>query len=505
MQLKMWSYDLAREQCPTLDHLYEIASLSQESGYNALGLYLEHRFEYPSTPWAHGVGALSAEHVASLQSEFPSLQIIPMINTLSHMEGFLYTEPGRDLAAQTFQGMMGDPLNPAFIDLCERLVEDTLLCFDSEILHLGGDEASELRTAPILTDLAQEPGGVERLFREHFGPLAMMVLKSGRRPALWADMILANPGAADELPKETLLFDWQYFGGVAESSARLREMGFEVVACPSIQTYNAAWMHLRPSQENITQVVADADRLGLHGVCLTTWECGLMGAYDTLFPAIQGVGQLLNDRSVGEACLEQAYRDRSPDHSRWSDLMGNELQQHPGFEYSTHRSSLKCRFLLYCNPFWLWVHHREDWVGPSGEAILKLLDEAALVAPGPAEQGVTHFVRSAIDFVRIVDKSVEKYRQKLPSEAITAMAPLRGLFDDLSKIARQNHHRIGGSLADLERIKIAKAHVERVIARIREVGAGQLGYLPSFEHLSHPSFVPHDQGAWWRINSWGTR
>ena len=33
-------------------------------------------------------------------------------------------------------------------------------------------------------------------------------------------------------------------------------------------------------------------------------------------------------------------------------------------------------------------------------------------------------------------------------------------------------------------------------------GDGVLGYLPSFEHLTHPKFVPHDQGAWWLINRW---
>ena len=50
--LRMWTYDLAREQAPTLEHLDRLCRTTQEAGYDALGLYLEHRFAYASAPWA---------------------------------------------------------------------------------------------------------------------------------------------------------------------------------------------------------------------------------------------------------------------------------------------------------------------------------------------------------------------------------------------------------------------------------------------------------------------
>lgn len=76
------------------------------------------------------------------------------------------------------------------------------------------------------------------------------------------------------------------------------------------------------------------------------------------------------------------------------------------------------------------------------------------------------------------------------------------VFDDLAKIARRTHERIGGSLADIERCRVAKEHVEKVLVRIRKYGDGSLGYLPAFEIITHPKFMPHDQGSWWLINSW---
>ena len=61
MRLKMWMYDYAREQAPSSDQLRELCRLSLDSGYNALGLYLEHRFAYPSAPWACDEGALPVD------------------------------------------------------------------------------------------------------------------------------------------------------------------------------------------------------------------------------------------------------------------------------------------------------------------------------------------------------------------------------------------------------------------------------------------------------------
>ena len=79
---------------------------------------------------------------------------------------------------------------------------------------------------------------------------------------------------------------------------------------------------------------------------------------------------------------------------------------------------------------------------------------------------------------------------------------VHGQFDNLSKIAQSNNLRIGGSLADIERCTAAKLHIERVMSRIKQYGDGSLGYLPSFEMITHPTFIPHDQAGWWLINDW---
>src|ERR1044072_1783718 len=140
MQLRMWMYDLAREQSPTLEHLRRFCDSTLESGYNAIGLYLEHRFAYASTPWAHARGALEPETVQQLQRESPQLQIIPFVNLLGHFEGMLYTEYGNRFREARFRGMQACPSNPEFVTLAKGLIDDVLATFKSHIVHIGGDE-----------------------------------------------------------------------------------------------------------------------------------------------------------------------------------------------------------------------------------------------------------------------------------------------------------------------------------------------------------------------------
>jgi hypothetical protein len=571
----MWTYDLAREQFPTLDHLRRICDLTRDSGFNALGFYTEHRFAYPSTPWSHGVGAVTPEMVQTLQDEYREIMIIPFVNLLGHFEGMIYTEHGRRYAEEKFAGMQADPSNPEFVELAHRIVDDTLAIFNSPIIHIGGDETWQLAAcAKCKERVAQAEASGEGvdgkavLYGEHFGPLARKVLEAGRRPGVWGDMFFDHPQALDLMPKETLIFDWQYFKGPGETVPGLMEKGFEVVCCPALHTYNATWLHIPQSEKNVREHAFGAREIGAFGVCVTTWENALMGAYDTLFPALRACGRILGLAEGGETEAERGagatsgspaklpgsgdvlaeqmllytppsgdyhamarvhsaqaagseagervlpgegaflaeYERESAWHRDWARLMGQELQGAGGtFAFTGIRSSLKVRLLLNSNPFLAWLHHADELSGEVGDKALAIVDEAIRVAPDGAYRGVSEWARSAIDFVRYAEQAHQGYAAGLPGVAVASLAPARQVFENLEKIARATHLRIGGSLADVERCRVAREHVERVMRRITDYGDGSLGYLPSFEHLTHPKFMPHDQAAWWLINRWANQ
>lgn len=484
----LWTYDLAREQCPTEEFLHRLCRLTLDSGYDGIGLYLEHRFAYPSAPWAHGKDALEPDVVRRLQKAFPELKIIPFINLLGHTEGFLYTERGKRLAEERFKGLQACPSNAEFREFANGILEDTLTAFDSELIHIGGDETAQLGACPICKERS-----AEALYAEHFGPLAARLVAAGRRPGLWGDMFLEHPGALAAMPKESLIFDWQYFDGFAESTPKLAAHGHEVVCCPTLHTYNSAWLHIDQSLANSEEARLQSGKAGL---CLTTWECALFGNYETLFPMIGQIGRSWRDDAPVRPLEDEATFE-------WQQMMGVQLPALGGpFAFGRIRSGLKCRLLLYGNPFLAWMHHADDLCGPIGDEAMRLADRATAFAPDSSTRGVSVFVRKAVEFVRFAEQARQAYANELPGLAASTLAPCRQIFDDLEKVAIATYHNAGGSKADIERCRVAKRHVETVVTRIKQYGAGELGYLPAWEILTHPKFMPHDQGSWWLINKW---
>jgi len=144
----------------------------------------------------------------------------------------------------------------------------------------------------------------------------------------------------------------------------------------------------------------------------------------------------------------------------------------------------------------------DELCGEVGDKALDVLERAIAVAPDSAYRGVSEFAKLAIEFVRQAETAHRFYAAHRPGEAAASLIPCRQVFENLAKIAKATNIRIGGSRADIERCQVAQRHVELVIRRVKEYGDGSLGYLPSFETLTHPKFMPHDQGNWWLINSW---
>lgn len=504
MHLRMWTYDLAREQCPSLEVLRLLCEKSVEAGYTHLGLYLEHRFAYPSAPWAHGTGCVTPAMVKQIVHEFPALEIVPFVNLLGHMEGFLYTEKGKKFFEERFKNLQACPLAEGFSDFVMALLDDVLDAFPSQLVHIGGDETALLGHCPkckAFVEQANESGkdGKAVLYGRHFRQFANHVVAKGRTPAMWGDIFLEHPSALEAIPKETVLFDWQYFGSPMESANKLRK-SHKVVLCPTLHTYNSPWLHLTKSADNLASHILAVDEVGAEGVCLTTWEQDLFGNYEALLPVIVGAGRQMNGESI--TLLEQ-YREESHALGDWAEVMGIELPKLGGaFAFSQTRSSLKCRLLLQANPFLAWKHHAEEFSGDRGKAVLALLEKAMAMAPDAPTRAVTTFCKSAVEFVRLAEQARQAYAEELPGVAVASLAPCRQIFEALETMAKASNLRVGGSLADIERCRAARAHVEVVIRRIKEFGDGHLGYLPCFESITDHRFIPHDQGCWWRINDW---
>ena len=177
-----WMIDLARDPPPAREWLQDALHGAAGAGYDAVGLYLEHRFAYPSAPWAAAPGALTPETVRALDRS--GLRLIPFLNTLGHMEGFIRAEEGRGLAEGPATGSLQMcPSRESCVTFAEGLIADALDVFDDEWVHLGGDETKQLGRCPACE-------GRTGLYARHFARLCRFVLDRGRRPCPWGHLLL---------------------------------------------------------------------------------------------------------------------------------------------------------------------------------------------------------------------------------------------------------------------------------------------------------------------------
>ncbi len=477
-----WMLDVAREQSPSEEGLRTICARSRAAGYDAVGLYLEHRYAYPSAPFAAGPGCLTPDVVRRLAAESRSrgLRLIPFLNTLGHMEGFIRSEGGQWLAEgpARFGSTQICATRPECFEFARGLVADVLAAFDDEWIHLGGDAA---RVAQV---------GTAGLYADYMGRLCRYVLEQGRRPALWGDMLLAHPAALDALPAQTLIFDWQYDRSPRESAAFFRGRGFEVVCCPAVRSYDAGWCHLGQTQQWVDEHAAVAGAGGALGVLLTAWEFSFFSQLSGVLPLIYAAGRRLRS---GTPWAEAVAAEGGRAYARAAEILGNRVPAAAEFLAPGKWRQLRDSLVIRQNPFLLWASWRDEACGPAGDEVLRLCDDAAsgLPAEDPLQAAI-ELHRVAVAWVRLVEKAYQRYAAGDVGGCRCLLADGPGVLERL-RPGLEQAVQCGGSQADLARLDRLAECVGQVCRRLDSLSGS---WRPAFQTLVDDHYVCGDQAAW---------
>lgn len=489
-----WMYDIAREQSPREDVLREMLTRSLAAGYNAVGLYLEHRFAYPSAPFAAGPGSLTADVVRRLRAEFQprGLRIIPFLNTLGHMEGFIRAEGGQWLAEgpSGFGGAQICATRPACAKFAQNLVADILEVFDDEWVHLGGDETRQLGQCPRCAARAAEVGR-GGLYAQYYAPLCRWVIEQGRRPCLWGDMLIEHPGALDSLPRQTLIFDWHYDRRPRESTRMFHQRGFDVVCCPAVHTFDASWCFLELTQGNIDEHAQDAESLGALGVLVTSWEMSYFTQYLNTLPIIYAAGRRLSRGEDWAAALTAAG---GASYALAADIIGRQLPATASFLKPGTWRQLREHWVIRLDPFRLWRIWRNEACGQAGGEILRLCAAAERELEGNCP---LHFAielhRVAVLWVRAAEAAQQAYTRGDLDGCARQLEHGQSLHERL-RPGLERARDAGGSVGDVARLERLIDKIKGAVQRVRALPAGP--YRPAFETLTHDAYISGDQAAW---------
>ena len=253
----------------------------KEWGYNTLHLHLTDdegcALVFPRRPELASPGAFTADQMRAFIAEAGKhgISVIPEIESLGHTKFITGHRRYRHLLARPPRGVDGHPWgfnallpdHPETRQLLMDLFQDTAEIFDHEVIHAGLDEV----------DLSRFGGGKGtpwETFARHTAWVHDAIRRLDRRPAMWADHVVAAPEMAKRFERDVLMVDWHYEAGVRPDSLdTLARLGFEVWAAPATMWWRVRLLTNPGSFANVREFTGYAlrRRKTVTGMVNTVW------------------------------------------------------------------------------------------------------------------------------------------------------------------------------------------------------------------------------------------
>jgi hypothetical protein len=161
-------------------------------------------------------------------------------------------------------------LNDFYFELAKGFNQSTLF-------HVGGDEVwgfdQDSRCASFINRHGQE-----HLYSRHMQKLANLLKPLNRRMAIWGDMILKHPDAADGIDRNIVIFDWDYSEDYKRfddfpSLKFFKDLGFQnIYATSAVLGFNDMYPLYPVAFQNIRGFTRAALRENIKSECVTIWE-----------------------------------------------------------------------------------------------------------------------------------------------------------------------------------------------------------------------------------------
>lgn len=282
-KVKGFHLDL-RIQVMTIDALKDFANEMADFGFNTLVMEWEASYPYKEHVTISNEYSYSRKEVESFIKHCRSLgiEVIPLQQCFGHVEYILRNNRYNHLKEDRKDISQICPLKVVEDSLLFRsLFEDMASIHHSNYIHIGGDETYLLGHCPDCSAKVKREGK-SKLFVDYMKMICEIVVDLGKRPIMWADIILKYPEAVDALPDETVFVDWNYgwdinhFGDID----KLQDKGFTFWGAPAIRSHPDNWYvtywekHLN-NQRDFIPYARNAD---YEGLIMTSWSTsGLYG------------------------------------------------------------------------------------------------------------------------------------------------------------------------------------------------------------------------------------
>ncbi|MEA2063812.1 MAG: family 20 glycosylhydrolase [Gemmatimonadota bacterium] len=265
-------------QVMTPGALREFARELAGMGFNTLVTEWEASFPFDKHATISNRYAYTRQEVESFISYCGELgiDVIPLQQCFGHVEYILRHDRYAHLKEDRKDICQLCPLKKEQArQLFTEVFSDIASLHHSEYIHIGGDETYLLGHCDKCAAFAAQYGK-SRLYVDYMKMICDIIIGLGKRPVLWADIVLKHPEAVARLPQETVFVDWNYgwaldhFGDISV----LKEQGSEFWGSPALRShpdnyYLSCWgKHFN----NLRDFIPYARKSGYTGIVMTSWS-----------------------------------------------------------------------------------------------------------------------------------------------------------------------------------------------------------------------------------------
>lgn len=275
--VKGFHIDLRIQPMP-IAALRTLADELADFGLNTLLVEWEATYPYDRHAIISNEYAYTRDELKSFVSYCAGLgiQVIPLQQCFGHIEYILRHERYAHLRESNKDLCQLCPLKEkAALQVFRELLADVASTHPSSYIHIGGDETYLLGHCEHCRAKAQREGK-SKLYVDYFSQIAQWILRLGKKPLVWADMLLRHPEAVGVMPKECIFVDWNYgwasdrFGDLAE----IPRNGFELWGAAALRASpdNHSLTSWKRHFDNIRDYIPSARRRGCTGILVTSWS-----------------------------------------------------------------------------------------------------------------------------------------------------------------------------------------------------------------------------------------
>lgn len=327
-------HDITRGKVPTLRTLKKLVEKLAFYKINELQLYVEHSFAFKGIPelWIDK-DPITSEEILELDAYCKKyyIDLVPSLATFGHLYELLRIKrfehlnelniKASELPHDLWDRMAHytiDPLNDESFDLISSMLEEYLPLFSSKYFNICCDETFDLGKGKN-AKVAQEKGE-GRLYVDFLKKIIDSVMKHGKIPMFWGDIVLHHPEFIKEIHQNTIFLNWAYGADVKEdATATFYKAGVQQYVCPGVTGWSRFANDINFASKNIRKMIQYGRKYSAGGVLNTDWgDCGHVNFISSSYHGmILGAslswnsGSYLNDQDFDCAVSKIEWKDQT--------------------------------------------------------------------------------------------------------------------------------------------------------------------------------------------------